>query len=94
MKFSIKDFFSKYDQIRRKFADFVIFTEEIHTEKLNFLCSENKLQNALGKSSPINYIFSSSHRTCSKKGVGLQLTLFFLYKNNFIRTRASYLTKS
>ena len=35
MKFSIKDFFSKCDQIRRK----LIFTEEILDEKLHFLCS-------------------------------------------------------
>ena len=34
MKFSIKDFFSKYDQIRR-----VTFTEEILNGKLHFLCS-------------------------------------------------------
>ena len=37
MKFSIKDFFSKCDQIRT--ADFVTFTEEIRDKKLNFLCS-------------------------------------------------------
>ena len=34
MKFSIKDFFSKCDQIRR-----VTFTEEILNGKLHFLCS-------------------------------------------------------
>ena len=33
MKFSIKDFFSKCDQIRRK------LTEEILNGKLHFLCS-------------------------------------------------------
>ena len=36
MKFSIKDFFSKCDQIRR----LVTFTEEILNGKLHFLCSE------------------------------------------------------
>ena len=35
MKFSIKDFFSKYDQIRK-------FTVEIHNGKLHFLCSVKK----------------------------------------------------
>ena len=37
-KFFIKDFFSKYDQIRRN-ADLVAFTEEILNGKLQFLCS-------------------------------------------------------
>ena len=37
MKFSIKDFFSKCDQIRRKLRIFVTFTEEIFNEKLHFL---------------------------------------------------------
>ena len=37
MKFSIKDFFSKYDQIRCGFGQ---FTEEILNGKLHFLCSE------------------------------------------------------
>ena len=40
MKFSIKDFFSKFGQIRRKIADLVTFTEEILNGKLHFLCSE------------------------------------------------------
>ena len=40
MKFSIKDFFSKWDQIRRK-LDLVTFTEEILNGKLHFLCNEN-----------------------------------------------------
>ena len=36
-KFSTKDFFSKYDQIRRKgIADLVTFTEEILNGKLHF----------------------------------------------------------
>ena len=38
MKFSIKDFFSKSDQICG--ADLVTFTEEILNEKLQFLWSE------------------------------------------------------
>ena len=39
MKFSINDFFSKCDQIRRKLQDLVTFTEEILNGKLHFLCS-------------------------------------------------------
>ena len=44
MTFSIKDFFSKCDQIRSfQFpADLVTFTEEILNVKLNFLCSETE----------------------------------------------------
>ena len=38
MKFSIKDFFGKCDQIR-SFLDLVTFTEEILHGKLHFLCS-------------------------------------------------------
>ena len=37
MKFSIEDFFSKYDQIHT--ADLVTFIEEILNGKLHFLCS-------------------------------------------------------
>ena len=37
--FSIKDFFSKCDQIHRKTSDLVTFTAEILYEKLHFLCS-------------------------------------------------------
>ena len=36
MKFSIKDFFSKCIQIRRKTADLVTFTEETLNQKLHF----------------------------------------------------------
>ena len=42
MKLSIKDFFSKCDQIRRKLQktrNLVIFTEEFLDGKLHFLCS-------------------------------------------------------
>ena len=39
MKFSIKDFFNKCDQIRSP-EDLVTFMEEIFNEKLHFLCSE------------------------------------------------------
>ena len=39
MKFSIKDFFSKCDQIRMETVDLVKFTEEILNGKLRFLCS-------------------------------------------------------
>ena len=37
IKFSIKNFFSKFDRIRNV-ADFT-FTEEIYNEKIHFLCS-------------------------------------------------------
>ena len=40
MKFSIKDFFSKFDKIRRKKEDLVTFTEDILNGKLHFLCIE------------------------------------------------------
>ena len=43
MKFSIEDFFSKCDQIRKKTADFVTFTEEILNGKLRFLWSDFSL---------------------------------------------------
>ena len=39
MNFSIKDFFSKYDQIYDFPVDLVIFTEEILNGKLPFLCN-------------------------------------------------------
>ena len=39
MKYSIKDFFSKCDQIRRK-LDLVTLIEEILNGKLHFLCSD------------------------------------------------------
>ena len=39
MKFYIKGFFSKCDQIRRKL---VTFAEEIFNGKLHFLCSDCK----------------------------------------------------
>ena len=38
MKFSVKDFFSKCDQIRIP-EDLVTFTEEILNEKFHFLCN-------------------------------------------------------
>ena len=41
-KFSIKDFFSKCDQIRRN-ADLVAFTKEILNGKLPFLCCVSSL---------------------------------------------------
>ena len=40
MKFSIKNFFSKFDQIRRP-GDLVTFAEEILNGKLNFLGSHS-----------------------------------------------------
>ena len=41
MKFSMKDFFSKCDQIRWKLQIWFTFTEEILNGKLIFLCSTN-----------------------------------------------------
>ena len=41
MKFSIKDFFSKCDQMFP--ADLVTFTKEIPNGKLHFLCCDNNL---------------------------------------------------
>ena len=41
MKFLIKDFFSKCDQIRRELRICFTFTEEILNRKLHFLCSAN-----------------------------------------------------
>ena len=46
MKFFIKDFFSKCNQID-KTADLVTFTKEILNGKLHFLCSENLLTSIL-----------------------------------------------
>ena len=40
MKFSIKNFFSKCDQIHSLTAGLVTFTEEILHRKLHFLCSD------------------------------------------------------
>ena len=45
MKFSIKDFFSKCDQMRKFPADLVTFTEEILNRKLHFLCSDTTDKN-------------------------------------------------
>ena len=39
MEFSIKDFFSKCDQIHRKLRNLVRFTKEMLNERLRFLCS-------------------------------------------------------
>ena len=54
MKFSIKDFFSKFDQIRRK-LDLVSFTQEILNGKLHFLCN---IGNLLEISVSIDLIYS------------------------------------
>ena len=42
MKSSVKDFFGKCDQIRKKLKK---FTEEILNRKLHFLCSDRWLRN-------------------------------------------------
>ena len=39
-KFSVKGFYSKYDQIRSINADLITFTEEILDAKLHFMCVE------------------------------------------------------
>ena len=60
MKFFIKDFFSKCDQIRRKLdADLVTFTEEILNGKPHFLSSESS---AVSRSAayPLKIIFEAS----------------------------------
>ena len=63
MKFTIKDFFSKCDQI---WPDLLTFTEEILNGKLGFLCSEGYLAII----SPSNifvmycFIWSNSSRIC------------------------------
>ena len=48
MKFSIEDFFSKYDPNLQETTDLVTFTEEILNGKLHFLCS-------VGSSTPLTY---------------------------------------
>ena len=48
MKFSIKDFSGKCDQIRSFFADLVTFTEEILNGKLHFLNSVSFDHNTKG----------------------------------------------
>ena len=48
MKFSIKEFFSKCDQIRRKLRILVTFTEEILNGKLHFLRNAVKMENGTG----------------------------------------------
>ena len=53
MKFSIKDFFSKCDKIRRKLwisqfsADFITFTGEILNGKFHILCSDGSPKHIL-----------------------------------------------
>ena len=42
MKFCIKDFFSKCDQIHRKLQVLVTFTEEILNAKLHVLCNDKR----------------------------------------------------
>ena len=47
MKFSIKDFFRKCDQISWKTAGLVTFTEEILNEKLHFLFNAKSIEMCL-----------------------------------------------
>ena len=43
MKFSIKDFSSKCDQIQKKTADLVTFSGEIFNGKLHFFCAAERV---------------------------------------------------
>ena len=52
MKFSVKDFFTKCDQIFRN-GDLIIFTEEILNGKLHFLCSVRMYESSYGISHKI-----------------------------------------
>ena len=66
MKFSIKDFFSKCDQIRRFPADLVTFNEETLHGKPHFLCSVWHLNRYSGlqktmESSDFHSEFQSAH---------------------------------
>ena len=53
--FSIKDFFSNFDQIRKFPADLVTFTEKILNGKLQFLFSEWLMRRALETAIAIKY---------------------------------------
>ena len=63
MKFSMKNFLGKFDQIYRK-LELVTFTEEILNGKLHYLCSDNR--KTLGKlifiSQSIAFQFSKVRR--------------------------------
>ena len=55
MKVSIKDFFSKYDQIRRKLRIWSHLLKKILNEKLHFLCSARTTNVTINlKKCPIN----------------------------------------
>ena len=56
MKFSIVDFFSKCDQIRRFPVDLVTFTEEILNRKLYFSCTDT-----YRKANPENSMHAAIH---------------------------------
>ena len=76
MKFSIKDFFNKYDQIT--------FTEEILNGKLHFLCSEKSIKALfyqVYKSADFNFylVFYQNNRVCYIQSVYCQILLFFTF---------------
>ena len=76
MKFSIKDFFNKYDQIT--------FTEEILNGKLHFLCSEKSIKALfyqVYKSADLNFylVFYRNNRVCYIQSVYCQILLFFTF---------------
>ena len=76
MKFSINDFFNKYDQIT--------FTEEILNGKLHFLCSEKSIKALfyqVYKSADFNFylVFYRNNRVCYIQSVYCQILLFFTF---------------
>ena len=76
MKFSIKDFFNKYDQIT--------FTEEILNGKLHFLCREKSVKalfHQVYKSADFNFylVFYRNNRVCYIQSVYCQILLFFTF---------------
>ena len=65
MKFYIKDFFSKSDQIRSSLRIWSHFTEEIFNGKLHFLCSVNMGKGQFVKIFPIMKLMLPSYRNQS-----------------------------
>ena len=78
MKFSIKNFFGKYNQIRRKFADLVIFTEEIHTEKPNFCAVKTNCRTHSGNPHRLTTYSVAATGSARKKGLACNLHSFFI----------------
>ena len=74
MKFSIKDFFSKYDQILSFPADLVIFAEKFLKRKLHFWCSAMKEMRTLER----NELNFSKRQTSSKCDTALHSSFYTL----------------